>query len=88
MSQPDFDKLQALITHKEALEHKTERMKELLQTIDKTIRRLKGETFMKDNEIYKGFSPERQKAHEEYLINRYGDKVKKFVDESKARTKD
>lgn len=88
VSQPDFNKIQALITHKEALQHKAQRTQELLQTIDKTIRRLKGDTTMKDNEMYEGFSPERQEEHEQYLINRYGDKVRKFVDESKARTKD
>lgn len=88
VSQPDFDKVQALISHKEALRLKALRMQELLQTIDKTIKRLKGDTTMKDNEMYQGFSPEKQKEHEQYIINRYGEKVRKFVDESKANTKD
>ncbi len=83
--QPDFDRAQALKTHREAILRKTTRLKELVETIDKTIKQLNGEKNMREKELFKGFSPEEQAAHEEYLVNRYGDKVKKHIDEAKSK---
>ena len=88
LSQPDFDKAQALMTHKEALLSKVDRLQELVKTIDKTIKRINGEVTMKDKEMYQGFSPEAQAEHEAYLVNRYGEKVKKHIVEAKLNTKD
>ncbi len=88
LSQADFDKVQALLTHKEALTRKSGRIAELIDTIDQTIKRLHGEMAMKDKEMFKGFSPEEQAQNEAYLVNRYGEKAKKHIEESKRKTKD
>lgn len=84
LNQNDFDKLKALSRHRHALMQKKLRMEELTRTIDQTIERIKGENNMKDNEIFQGFTPEKQASYEEYLVNRYGDKVKKHIAEAKA----
>ena len=83
MSQAGFDKARALLTHKEALIRKSRRIAKLIQTIDQTIKRLHGEMAMNDKEIFRGFSPEEQAKNEAYLVNRYGEKAKKHIEESK-----
>lgn len=64
----DFDKLDALISHKNVLTGGLERTKQLLKTIDKTIEHLKGKTKMKNEELYYGFDSERQKQYEKELV--------------------
>ena len=51
----EFDRIGALQSHKKIIQAKSERMKQLLQTIDKTIGHLKGEKAMKEEEMYRGF---------------------------------
>lgn len=86
--QANFDKAEALITHRAALERKSMRLQELVQTIDKTLKQMNGEIHMKDKEMFQGFSPEEQAECEAYLVNRYGEKTKKHIEESKRKTKD
>lgn len=85
VSQADFDKAQSLLIHKEALLRKTKRLHELVKTIDQTIKRLNGEIAMKEKEMFKGFSPEEQAEHEEYLVNRYGEKTRQHINEAKSK---
>jgi hypothetical protein len=40
---------------------------------------------MKDKELYKGFSPEKQAEYEEWLVNRYGDGMRERIEASKAK---
>ena len=61
---PDFDILQALQTHRQALEQKAKRLDSLIQTIDKTIDHLEGNIEMSTNEFFTGFDEETQKAYE------------------------
>ena len=51
----DFDQLAALHSHKKALSKEWEKIGKLLETIDKTIKHLKGKKKMKDQEIFDGF---------------------------------
>ena len=88
LSQSEFDKVKALETHRQVLQQKKKRMQQLTETVDKTIKRLRGEKVMSDKEIYKGFTPEKQAEHEAYLVNRYGEKAKSWIEESKTNTKD
>lgn len=88
LSQADFDRMQALLTHKESLLRKSSHIAALINTIDQTIKRLNGEISMKDKEMFKCFSPEEQAQNEVYLVNRHGEKAKKHIDESKSKTKD
>ncbi len=61
--------------------------RKLIQTIDKTIEHLKGKKKMKSQELFAGFDPKQQAKHEQYLIDRYGQGMKKGIEQSKARVK-
>jgi len=52
----DFDQLSALYSHRKSLNQEWEKIGQLLKTIDKTIKHLKGKKKMKDKEIFDGFN--------------------------------
>ncbi|MBA3537851.1 MAG: MerR family transcriptional regulator [Tatlockia sp.] len=72
LNQTDFDKIDALQSHKKVLQEKIFRMKELLKTIDKTIDHLEGQQPITEEEMYHGFSKEKQAEYEQYLIEKLG----------------
>lgn len=85
-----FDQMRALTVHKKALQDSLARTKKLIKTIDKTLLHLRGETKMKDAELYYGFDSEKQKAYEKELRQILKDKDYKgedLIEESKKRTK-
>lgn len=82
----NFSQMQALSKHKSHLQSVIRRYKQLVKTIDKTMKHLKGEETMTDPDIYHGFSEEKQKEYEDYLVDSYGESAKKLIDESKKRT--
>jgi DNA-binding transcriptional MerR regulator len=69
ISSADFDKIETLKSHRAVLEKNLDQTKILIKTIDKTIAHLRGETNMKDEELYYGFDSERQKKYEQDLID-------------------
>jgi DNA-binding transcriptional MerR regulator len=82
MGQSDFNKLEALRTHKKILLKNITRMTELIKTVDNTINHLEGKKIMNDTEIFYGFDSEQQTKHEDYLITHYGDDVKGHIAQS------
>lgn len=73
VSRNDFEKMSALVSHKETLKKNIARMRVLIHTIDKTIQYLKGEPRMKSSQItpeefYEGFVSKRQKIYEQYFL--------------------
>src|ERR1044072_1870409 len=48
----------------------------------------KGTGKMKNQELFAGFDPQQQSRHEQYLIDRFGDKARDGIAQSKARIKD
>lgn len=74
LDQPQFDMIQALSAHRENLYGQLAHLEKLLATIDHTISHIKGEIKMKPDEIFEPFSEEKQKAYEEEVRQRYGDK--------------
>ncbi len=88
IGRPSFDRIAALESHRRVLRQDLARMRELLQTIDKTIEHLKGMKTMKDQELFGGFSPEVQACHERHLIERFGEGMKEQIAQSRARVKD
>src|SRR5205823_6326736 len=52
----DFEKVAALQSHREILEKNLARTHRLIETIDKTIKHLKGTRKMKNEEMFAGFS--------------------------------
>ena len=71
LSDPEFEVLKALESHKQALQQKADRFKVLLETLDKTIVELKSEKEMMTNEeLYKGFSKEQAEAYRSEAIEK------------------
>ncbi|MCI0541777.1 MAG: MerR family transcriptional regulator [Verrucomicrobiales bacterium] len=87
LGRSDFDKVTALKSHREVLCKNLARTRQLIVTIDKTIRHLKGTKNMKTEEMFAGFDPQQQARHEQYLIDRYGADMKESIAQSKARVK-
>lgn len=79
------DRAAVLSEHREWLDQRIERSRQLLRTIDRTIAELNGEGTMDDNDIYKGFAPEKQGEYEDWLVEKYGDTMRQGIEASKAR---
>jgi len=75
ITQPDFNRTQALESQRILLRKKAARIRKLLLTIDKTIRQLKGETKMNIEEYYQGFSDDQIKQYREEVKQRWGEKA-------------
>ena len=68
ISSNDFDKIEALNTHKSILQSSLERTDTLIKTIDKTISHIRGKLIMNDTEMYIGLESKKQKEYENYLV--------------------
>lgn len=88
LGRSDFDKVAALESHRKVLRENLARTRQLIVTIDRTIKHLKGTKKMKNQELFAGFDPKQQAKHEQYLIDRYGADMKEAITQSKARVKD
>jgi DNA-binding transcriptional MerR regulator len=86
VSSDDFNKIDALMSHKHILEQGLDRTQQLIETIDKTIAHLRGKTKMKDEELYYGFDSEKQKEHERYLVDK-GILTQSFLDDCNKKIK-
>jgi DNA-binding transcriptional MerR regulator len=64
----DFDRIAALHSHRKMLTNSIEKTRELIQTIDNTIKHLQGEKKMKDKQFFEGLNSPKQKEYEEYLV--------------------
>jgi DNA-binding transcriptional MerR regulator len=60
MGRRDFDLLNALQSHRAALQKQAARLSQLLVTVDNTIQHIKGEKLMSQKGLFKGFSEEEQ----------------------------
>lgn len=56
ISSDDFNKIDALISHKQILAQSLDRTKKLINTIDQTLAHLRGEISMRDEELFDGFA--------------------------------
>ncbi|MGZ8939629.1 MAG: MerR family transcriptional regulator [Limisphaerales bacterium] len=65
----DFEKVAALESHRKVLQKDLTRTRRLIETIDKTIKHLKGTVKMKNEELFTGFSVAAGK-------DRFGEKIK------------
>jgi MerR family transcriptional regulator, thiopeptide resistance regulator len=73
MEPPDFDLVAALQSHRELLKEKAERLNDLLATVDRTIKKLKGEKDMDIKEYYKGFSDKEVESLRKEAREKYGE---------------
>lgn len=87
LDQPGFDQAAALAEHKSQLIQQRGRIDRLIQTVDRTILHLKGQTKMESNELFEGFSDEKQKEYEQEIREKYGDKAFEGVTDWNSYTK-
>lgn len=76
---PGFDRLAALGQQREKLAAEAKRFAQLVRTIDRTIEKLKGDRAMRDADLYKGVSPEKQAEYEAWLVARHGDPMRESI---------
>jgi DNA-binding transcriptional MerR regulator len=69
MSQPDFNLLGALEKQHSALSKQASRLKKLMNTLDNTILIIKGESEMKENNLFEGFD---ETKYEDEARQRWG----------------
>ena len=70
ISSDDFNRIEALESHKNILKQLLGQTQNLIKTIDKTIAHLRGEIKMKNEELYYGFDSEKQKQYEQELVEK------------------
>jgi DNA-binding transcriptional MerR regulator len=85
LDRPDFDRLATLRSHRARLEREAQRYADLVRTIDRTIADINGKRTMQHTELFKGFSPEKQTAYEQWLIERYGNDMRERIDVSRRK---
>jgi DNA-binding transcriptional MerR regulator len=86
LDDPGFDLAAALRAHRERLAAEAERYARLVDVVDRTLADLEGDETMDDNQLFDGFTPEKQAEHEAWLIDRYGeDRAGRAIAGAKAR---
>lgn len=90
ISSDDFDKIEALESHKCILKKALDQKKKMIKTINKTIAHLGGKKPMKLEEIFDGFNAEKQKLYEDFLVKSgiKQDVIKKSKDKVNDGTKE
>jgi len=84
LDDPAFDQVKALKSHRKKLEREISRHHQLLLTIDETIKEIAGARKMKQDNPFKGFSPEKQARYEKQLVEKYGAQAQAKIDLSKV----
>lgn len=72
LDDPGFDPVQALRGHRQALERRIDRYRDLIATIDRTIVSLEKDEEMEDNDLYAGIAPETRQRWEREAEHRWG----------------
>jgi DNA-binding transcriptional MerR regulator len=82
---PGFDRLATLEEQRRKLSEEAQRYARLVKTIDRTIASLKGDRAMRNAELYKGISAEKQAEYEAWLIDKYGGDMPKRIAVSRKK---
>lgn len=69
---PGFDRLEALRQQRQRLSEEAKRYAQLVRTIDRTIASLEGDRAMRNADLYKGVSPDKQAEYEAWLVEQFG----------------
>jgi MerR family transcriptional regulator, thiopeptide resistance regulator len=71
LDQPEFDREQALESHRQELQRRIRQMERLARTIERTLQHLKGENTMSTRQLFDGFTPEEEAAMEQQAMAMY-----------------
>lgn len=85
LSSPSFDMSEALKDQRKLIEIKKTRLTKLVQTIDKTLKKINQKTTMKDEELYGNFSKEEMERYNKEAREKWG-RTEAFK-QSEARVK-
>ncbi|RYE10340.1 MAG: MerR family transcriptional regulator [Hyphomicrobiales bacterium] len=85
LDDPKFDQLEALRLQREKLAAEAQRYARLVRTIDRTIADLNGESAMRNAELYKGISAEKQAEYEAWLVEKYGGDMPERIEQSRQK---
>jgi DNA-binding transcriptional MerR regulator len=84
LDSPGYDAATALRAHRVRLAAQATHYDRLVRVIDQTLETMKGDETMSDKQMFQGFSPEKQAAHEAWLVEHYGGDMPARIAESKA----
>jgi MerR family transcriptional regulator, thiopeptide resistance regulator len=79
------DQIGVLQQHRKKLSTERERYRLLIENIDKTISELEGQSIMSNEDLYRGFSPEKQAGYESWLVERYGQPIQDSIVHIKSK---
>jgi DNA-binding transcriptional MerR regulator len=85
LDDPAFDQLAALQQQRDRLAAEAKRYARLVRTIDRTIAGLNGAQTMRNADLYKGISPEKQAEYEAWLVDRHGGDMPERIATSRNR---
>ncbi len=87
LDQPNFNRKAALLSQKDMLMKKKQRMEEMIQTLDRTLQSIEGGELMNKRDLFAGLSmkdiEEYQKAYADEVRNLYG---REIAEETEKRT--
>jgi len=86
LQQPGFDVVRALEEHRGALAQRLGRLRRLMQTVDRTIAHLKGETHMDTQGLFEGFSEAEEARYTAEAELLWGESVRESSRKWKAYT--
>ncbi|MBN9464649.1 MerR family transcriptional regulator [Brevundimonas sp.] len=84
LDRAECDRLSVLREQRERLLAEADRYRRLTLTIDRTIAELEGRDPVMDEQLYEGFSPEKQAEYEAWLIDRYGEPARERIEMGRA----
>jgi DNA-binding transcriptional MerR regulator len=79
------DQVGVLLRQREKLAAEGARLSVLIDTIDRTIASIRGETNMSNADLYRGFSPGKQAEYEAWLIEHHGEQMREGIAHSRKR---
>lgn len=82
---PGFDRLEALRQQRDRLSEEAKRYAQLVRTIDRTIASLEGDRAMRNADLYKGISPDKQAEYEAWLVEQLGGDMPERIALSKRK---
>ena len=85
LDDPTFDQLAALRQQRAKLAQEAKRYARLVRTIDRTIASLTGDDTMRNADLYKGISPEKQAEYEAWLIEKYGGDLPQHIETARKK---
>ena len=88
VNEPNFDTEDALRKHRKFLSKKLKQTHQLIETIDDTLNILNGRKKVREEKLFLGFDPVKQKALEKEVETRWGTESRRFLEECHQRTSD